>query len=84
MNHFIAELGDVPMPQTRLTQSVGGEAALMVEVVPGMLGSRDVFLIQAGKLFHFTFWPSPLAAADTAADVEDLYQVVTESFNFLG
>ena len=83
MNNFIAQLGDVPMPQTRLTQAVGGETALMVEVVLGKLGSRDVYLIHAGKLFHFTFWPAPPVVTDTAADVEDLYRTVTESFNFL-
>ena len=83
VNQFIAQLGDVPMPQTRLTQRIDGETALMLEVVPGMLGSRDVFRIHAGKIFHFTFWPAPSVAAETAADVEDLYHVVTESLNFL-
>ena len=82
VNKFIAQLGDVPTPQMRLTQRIDGETALMLEVVPGMLGSRDLFVIQAGKIFHFTFWPAPSVAAETATDVEDLYRSVVQSLNF--
>lgn len=82
VNDFIAQLGNVPTPQTRLTQTVGGATGLMVEVVPGMLGSRDVFLIHGSKLFHFTFWPAPSVATETASDVEDLYRTVTQSLDF--
>jgi hypothetical protein len=81
-NNFIAQLGDVPTPQTRLTQMIDGETALMLEVVPGMLGSRDLFVIHEGKLFHFTFWPAPSVATETEADVKDLYRTVTQSFHF--
>jgi hypothetical protein len=79
---FLAGLGDVPMPQTRLVIDVAGQPALMLEVVPGMLGSRDVFFIHNQQLFHLTFWPAPAVASDTAADVEDLYRTVLESWNF--
>jgi hypothetical protein len=79
---FLAGLGDVPMPQTRLAIMVADDPALMLEVVPGMLGSRDVFLAHNDVLFQFTFWPAPSVAPDTAADVEDIYQTVLGSLTF--
>jgi len=82
VNDFLAQFGNVPMPETRLSIMVGGEPALMLEVVPGMLGSRDVFFIHSQQLFHLTFWPAPSVASDTAADVEDLYQTVLTSWSF--
>ncbi len=82
-NAFLAQLGDVPMPQTRLAGALPGEPSIMLEVVPGMLGSRDVLIIHDGKLFHFTFWPAPSVVTETAADVEDLYQTVLSSLTFL-
>lgn len=79
---FLAQLGSVPLPQTRQKLTVANEPAILLEVVPGMLGSRDVFVAHNGKLFHLTFWPAPSVAAETASDVEDLYQVVLNSWNF--
>lgn len=79
---FIENLGDVPQPQTHQALTVGGEPAVMLEVVPGMLGSRDVFFIHRELLFHLTFWPAPAVAPETSADVEDLYRTVISSWNF--
>ena len=79
---FLENLGDVPKPQTRQALTVGGEPAVMLEVVPGMLGSRDVFFVHRGLLFHLTFWPAPSVTPETSADVEDLYQTVIGSWNF--
>lgn len=79
---FLENLGDVPQPQTRQALTVGGEPAVMLEVVPGMLGSRDVFFIHRELLFHLTFWPAPSVAPETSADVEDLYRTVISSWNF--
>jgi hypothetical protein len=36
------------------------------------------------KQFHFTFWPAPSVAAETEADVKDLYRTVTQCFHFQG
>ncbi len=79
---FIENLGDVPLSQTRQGLTLGGEPAVMLEVVPGMLGSRDVFLKHKGLLFHLTFWPAPSVTPETSADVEDLYQTIISSWNF--
>jgi len=83
VNDFLAQLGNVPMPETRLSIMVGGEPALMLEVVPGMLGSRDVFFIHSQQLFHLTFWPAPSVASNSASDLEDLYQTVLTTWNFI-
>jgi hypothetical protein len=82
VNTFLSQLGVVPMPQTRLMIEVANEPAIMLEVVPGMLGSRDVFLVHNQKLFHFMFWPAPSLVSETAPDVEDLYQTVLGSLYF--
>ena len=79
---FLESLGDVPQPQTPQALTVGGEPAVMLEVVPGMLGSRDVFFVHRKLLFHLTFWPAPSVAPETSADVEDLYRTVISSWNF--
>jgi hypothetical protein len=79
---FLVQLGDVPMPETRQVFMVAGEPAIMLEVMPGMLGSRDVFVTHNGKLFHFSFWPAPSVASETAEDVEDLFQTVLDSLTF--
>jgi hypothetical protein len=79
---FVENLGDVPLPQTRQELNVGGEPAIVLEVVPGMLGSRDVFFVHRNLLFHLTFWPAPSVTPETSAEVEDLYQTVISSWNF--
>ena len=79
---FLAQLGEVPMPETRQEMTVAGEPAIMLEVVPGRLGSRDLFLVHHNRLFHLSFWPSPMVVVETAVDVEDLYQTVINSLNF--
>jgi len=84
VDDFLAGLGDVPSPQTRQQVVVGGQAGLMLEVVPGMLGSRDVFVVHNRQLFQLTFWPAPSVASDTAVDVEDLYRTVLNSWSFQG
>jgi hypothetical protein len=79
---FLAGLKNVPMPQTRQEIVVAGEPALMLEVVPGMLGSRVVFIIHNQLLFQLTFSPSPSEASGTTTDVEDLYRTVLNSLSF--
>lgn len=76
VDHFLEQLGDVPTPEIRQNMTIANQPAIMLEVVPGLLGSRDVFLVHAGKLFQFTFWPAPSVETTTAPDVEALYQTV--------
>ncbi len=80
---YVASLGEMSAPLTRTTITVGGEQAEMLEIVPGRLGSRDVFLIHNGLAFHFIFHPAPAAAGEAAPDVEALYQAVINSMVFV-
>jgi hypothetical protein len=83
VNGFLAQLGDVPMPETRLLILVGGETPLKLEVVPGMLGSCDVFFMHNNMLFQLIFLPALSLMSETNNDVEDLYQTVLTSFLFI-
>lgn len=67
---------------TRSAITLGGEPAEMLEVVPGREGSRDVFALHDGTLYHFMFSPSVRDFAVAKADVEELYSAVTTSFSF--
>ena len=72
---------DVPAI-TRSAITLGGEPAEVLEVVPGREGSRDIFALHDGTLYHFMFMPSVRDFAVAKADVEELYSVVTTSFSF--
>jgi hypothetical protein len=82
VNDFLTQYIDMPLPQTQLVINVAGEPALMIEVVPGMPGSRDVFFSHHQILFRLTFSPAPSVATETAEDVEDLYRTVLYSWSF--
>jgi hypothetical protein len=79
---FLAQFNGLPLPERRETVEIGGEPAELLEVVPGMLGSRDLFFVHGGKLFHLVFWPAPAVTSETAADVEELYETVRQNFHF--
>lgn len=79
---FVASLGEMPQPLTRTTITVGGQQAEMLEIVPGQLGTREVFVIDHGLVFHFSFNPAPSTAGEAAPDVESLYQTVIASMTF--
>ncbi len=67
---------------TRTPIELGGEPAEMLEVVPGREGSRDVLMLHEGALYHFMFMPSVRDFPQAKADVEELYNAVTQSFTF--
>ena len=68
---------------TRTPIVLGGEPAEMLEVVPGREGSRDVFVLHEGALYHFMFMPSVRDFAQAKDAVEELYSAVTQSFTFM-
>jgi hypothetical protein len=72
---------DVPAI-TRTPIALGGEPAEMLEVVPGREGSRDVFMLHEGTLYHFMFMPSVCDFALAKNDVEELYNAMLHSFSF--
>jgi hypothetical protein len=62
---------------------LGGEPAEVLEGVPGPEGSRDVFAIHDGRLYHLSFSPFYLNNPQAGNDVGLLYNIVTASFTFL-
>lgn len=61
---------------------LGGEAAEVVEGLPGRTGSRQIFVVHAGEVYHLSFYPVDPAFPQAAADIEALWQTVTASFTF--
>jgi hypothetical protein len=81
---YLAEFAGLSVPEIKRTSTtLGGEPAEQLEVVPGREGSRDVFMVRDGTLFHFMFMPSVTDFPQAASDVEDLFITVTSSFTFL-
>jgi hypothetical protein len=80
---FLGQLGVASQPELRQSIVLAGAPATLLEVVPGTPGTRDVFVLHNNLLFHFIFKPAPSVAADAAADVEELYQLVMGSLTFV-
>lgn len=70
-----------PETLTRARLTVGGESAVMVDVVPVQLSWRIVFVPHAGKLYRLMYWP--VDALEAKTDLEELYQTTIGSFAFL-
>ena len=68
---------------TRQPITLGGVPAELLEVVPGREGSRDIFALNDGTLYHLMFMPSVRDFPQAKADVEALYEALTGSFTFL-
>ena len=81
---YVSQFAKLPLPPIQRTKiQLGGEPAEMLEVVPGREGSRDVFMLHDGTLFHLMFMPSVRDFPKAKADVEELYQAVVTSFSLL-
>jgi hypothetical protein len=84
VDSYLGQFQSMAVPEiVRSPMKLGGEPAERLEVVPGREGSRDVFMVQDGVLYHFKFMPSIRDFPQASADVEDLYMTVTSSFTFL-
>jgi hypothetical protein len=84
VDQYVGQFAGMNIPAiTRTPIVLGGEPAEMLEVVPGREGSRDVFMLHAGTLYHFMFMPSVRDFAQAKNDVEELYNDVTQSFTFM-
>ena len=66
---------------TRTPLQLGGEAALLVEPVPGYGSARFVFALHNGSLYRLRFWP--VDPSTGTHDLEELYQAVKASFSFI-
>jgi hypothetical protein len=83
VDRYVGQFAAMNVPAISRTPIVlGGEPAEMLEVVPGREGSRDVFMLHDGTLYHFLFMPSVRDFPQAKNDVEELYSAVTQSFTF--
>jgi hypothetical protein len=81
---YVGQFAKLPVPPIQRTPiQLGGEPAEVLEGVPGRGGSRDVFALHNGTLFHLMFMPSVKDFVKAKADVDELYQSVMASFSFL-
>jgi hypothetical protein len=69
-----------PNTFTRARLVVGGEAALLVDVVPVQLSWRIIFVPHNGVLYRLMYWPVDVPEAQV--DLEELYQTTLGSFSF--
>jgi hypothetical protein len=83
VDRYVQQFAGMNIPAiTRTPIVLGGEPAEMLEVVPGREGSRDVFVLHEGTLFHFLFMPSVRDFPQAKNDVAELNKAVTQSFSF--
>jgi hypothetical protein len=83
VDRYVQQFAGMNVPAiTRTPIVLGGEPAEMLEVVPGREGSRDVFTLHEGTLYHFMFMPSVRDFPLAKNDVAELYNTVTQSFSF--
>jgi hypothetical protein len=70
-------------PASRTPTTLGGEAAEIVEGLPGRTGSRQVFLIHNDAVYHFGAYPVDDAFPQAKPQVDAVWQALTASFTFL-
>ncbi len=93
VDEHLAQFAQIPVEITRTPMTIGGEAAELLEPVPGRLSSRQIAVVHGPERFYIlTLWPS---FADTPteqvnpegqraeADVDRLFEALSASFAFL-
>ncbi len=84
VDEYLAQFAGLPTPPISRTQmTLAVQPAEYLEVVPGREGSSDVWMLGNGSLFHLMFMPSVREYPQAAADVTELFALVTGSFSLL-
>jgi hypothetical protein len=83
VDDFVAGLPTGITPPPRQETTLGGEPAVILEMVPGQLFSRVVLALHDGRLYQLWFNPVDPSVPDVKPDVEKLYQAVTSSFSYI-
>lgn len=80
-NEMIAEH---PRPEIvkRVNLIVDGEDGVVLDGLPGVAATRNVFIIHIGHLYHLTFIPWD-ESGDEFADMQTFYTTVINSFTFM-
>jgi hypothetical protein len=77
-----SEVGDT-LPVTRSLTTIGGEAAEVIEGLPGRTGNRRALLIHQDIVYHLVLYPVDDAFPQARPDVEAIWQAATGSLTFL-
>jgi hypothetical protein len=81
---YLAQFDGMNIPPIARTElELDGQPAVMLEVVPGREGSRDLFMLHDGTLFHLMFMPSTRDFPQAVTDVELLFNGVVHSFGLI-
>jgi hypothetical protein len=67
----------------RSSATIGGESAVVLDGVPGQDISRQVVIVRQDRLYHLTFVPASEDAGEVSTRMEEFYQLVVDSLNFL-
>ena len=84
VDDYVAQFAglDVP-PITRMANVLAGQPSELLDPVPGREGSRDIFMLHNGTLYHLMFMPSVADFPQAASDVELLSVNVVASFSLM-
>lgn len=79
---FLSEFSVIdPETYTWVEVEINGEPGLMVEPVPAYLSWKIVFVQHTGRFYRLMYWPVDVQEADS--DLDELYQVSTQTFEFI-
>jgi hypothetical protein len=71
------------MPITRTATTLGGEEAIVLEVLPGQDLNRVVYTAHGDTVYRLMFVPLDPAMGEAFAQMEELYSLLMSSFTFL-
>jgi len=71
-------------PPTTTNTTVGGEPAVAAEGLPGIMGTRIVYVIHDNTGFVITIFPVDGSASDETDQALDLWEIMRVSFAFYG
>jgi hypothetical protein len=81
---YLAQFDGMNVPPIARTElELDGQPAVMLEVVPGREGSRDLLMLHNGTLFHMMFMPSTRDFPQAKTGVELIYNGVVNSFGLM-
>jgi NAD(P)-dependent dehydrogenase (short-subunit alcohol dehydrogenase family) len=68
----------------RSSAAIGGQAAIVLDGVPGQDMSRQIVVVRNDRLYRLTFVPASEDAGEVYTRMEQFYQIVLDSMSFLG
>ena len=82
MDEALAEFADFTAWEIRrIPTEIGGEPAVVVEPIPGLLSGRALYFLHGGAFYRLYFWPVDIEFAQP--DLAELYATTTGTFRFL-